>query len=54
MIDVIGLMMLAEGEPKPHRRRTEATCGAPVARFGVCVGPFQPHMIHAHLNFHIN
>jgi len=30
MIDFIGLMMLAEGEPKPYRRRTEATCGAPV------------------------
>jgi len=40
MIDVIGLMMLAEGESKPHRRRTEAVCGAPVARFGVWVGPF--------------
>jgi len=22
--------MLAEGEPKPHRRRTEGDCGAPV------------------------
>jgi len=43
MIDIIGLMMLAEGEPKRHRRRTEATCGAPVARFGVWVGPFQIH-----------
>jgi hypothetical protein len=31
MIDIIGLMMLTEGEPKPNRRRTEATCGAPVA-----------------------
>ena len=41
MFDIIGLMMLAEGEPKPYRRRTEATCGAPVARFGVWVGPFQ-------------
>jgi hypothetical protein len=30
MIDIIGLMMLAEGEPKPHRRRTEGDCGAPV------------------------
>jgi hypothetical protein len=30
MIDIIGLMMLTEGEPKPHRRRTESTCGAPV------------------------
>jgi hypothetical protein len=38
-------MMLAEGEPKPHRRRTEATCGAPVAHFGVWVGPFQLCMI---------
>ena len=41
MIDFIGLMMLAEGEPKPHRRRTEGDCGAPVARFDVWVGPFQ-------------
>ena len=40
MIDIIGLMMLAEGEPKPHRRRTEGDCGAPVARFGVWVGSF--------------
>jgi hypothetical protein len=40
MIDIIGLMMLAEGEPKPHRRRTEGSCGAPVARLGVWVGPF--------------
>jgi len=30
MIDIIGLVILAEGEPKPHRRRTESTCGAPV------------------------
>ena len=30
MIDIIGLMMLAEGEPKPNRRWTEGTCGAPV------------------------
>jgi hypothetical protein len=30
MIDIIGLVMLAEGEPKPHRRRTESVCGAPV------------------------
>jgi len=30
MIEFIGLMMLAEGEPKPHRRRTEGDCGAPV------------------------
>ena len=40
MIDIIGLMMLAEGEPKPNRRQTESICGAPVARFGVWVGPF--------------
>jgi hypothetical protein len=45
MIDFIGLMMLAEGEPKLNRRRTEATCGAPLARFGVWVGPFQLCMI---------
>ena len=32
--------MLAEGEPKPRRRRNESICGAPVARFGVWVGPF--------------
>ncbi len=32
--------MLAEGEPKPHRRRNESICGAPVAHFGVWVGPF--------------
>jgi hypothetical protein len=54
MIDFIGLMMLAEGEPKPHRRRTEATCGAPVAQFGVWVGPFQIRMIHDQLNFRDN
>jgi len=24
--------MLAVGEPKPHRRRNEGSCGAPVAR----------------------
>jgi hypothetical protein len=53
-IDIIGLMMLAEGEPKPHRRRTEGDCGAPVARFGVWVGPFQLRMIRDELNFHIN
>jgi len=41
MIDIIGLMMLAEGEPKPHRRRNEGDCGASVARFGVWVAPFQ-------------
>jgi hypothetical protein len=53
MIDSIGLMMLAESEPKPNRRRTEATCGAPVARFGVWVGPFQ-FRIRDQLNFHIS
>jgi hypothetical protein len=41
MCDVIGLMMLAEGEPKLRRRRNEAPCGGPVARFGDWVGPFQ-------------
>jgi len=54
MIDIIGLMMLAEGEPKPNRRWTEGTCGAPVARFSVWVGPFQPRMIHDQSNFHIS
>jgi hypothetical protein len=54
MTDIIGLMMLAEGEPKLHRRRTESTCGAPVARFGVWVGPFQLGMIRDQLNFDIN
>jgi hypothetical protein len=54
MIDIIGLMMLAEGESKPHRRRTEGDCGAPVARFGVWVGPFQLCMIRDQLNFHIS
>ena len=54
MIGIIGLVMLAEGEPKPHRRQTEATCGAPVARFGDWVGPFQLRMIRGQLNFHIN
>jgi hypothetical protein len=54
MVDIIGLMMLAEGEPKPHRRRTEATCGAPVARFGIWVGPFQLYIICDQLNFHNN
>jgi len=39
MVDIIGLMMLAEGEPKPHRMQTESVCGAPVARFGAWVGP---------------
>jgi hypothetical protein len=53
MIDIIGLMMLAEGEPKPHRRQTEGDCGAPVARFGVWVGPFNICMTHDQLNFHI-
>jgi hypothetical protein len=41
MLDIIGLMMLAEGQPKPHRRQSESVCGAPVARFGIWVGPFQ-------------
>jgi hypothetical protein len=45
MIDFIGLMMLAEGESKLRRRRTEGDCDAPVARFGVWVGPFQLRMI---------
>jgi len=40
MFDIIGLMMLAEAEPKPHRRQNESVCGAPVARFGVWVGQF--------------
>jgi hypothetical protein len=31
--------MLAEAQPKPRRRRNEAACGAPVARFGAWVGP---------------
>jgi hypothetical protein len=39
MFDVIGLMILAEGEPKPHSRESQSVCGAPVARFGVWVGP---------------
>jgi hypothetical protein len=47
-------MMLAEGEPKPHRRRTESICGAPVARFGIWVGPFQLRIIRDQLNFRIN
>ena len=54
MIDIIGLMMLAEGEPKPNRRRTEATCGAPVARIGDWVGPMRLRIIRDQLNFHIN
>jgi hypothetical protein len=54
MVDFIGLMMLAEGEPKPHRRQTEATCGAPVAHVGVWVGPFQIHMTRNQLNLHNN
>ncbi len=33
--------MLAEAEPKPRRRQDESLCGAPVARFGVWVGPFE-------------
>jgi hypothetical protein len=44
MVDFIGFMMLAEGESKPHRRQNEGDCGAPVARFGVWVGPFQIRM----------
>jgi hypothetical protein len=54
MIEFIGLMMLAEDEPKPNRRRTEATCGAPVARFGIWVGPFQFPMTRDQLNFQIS
>jgi hypothetical protein len=54
MIEFIGLMMLAEDEPKLHRRRTEGDCGAPVARFDVWVGPFQIHMTRYQLNFHNN
>jgi len=42
--------MLAEGKPKSHRRRTEGDCGAPVARFGVWVGPFQLCTIRDQLN----
>ena len=53
MIDFIGLMMLAEGEPKPHRRRNEGDCGAPVARFGDWVGLFQLCVIRDQLNFHL-
>jgi hypothetical protein len=34
--------MLAEAHPKPRRRRNESACGAPVARFGAWVGPFEP------------
>jgi hypothetical protein len=30
MIEFIGLMILAEGEPKPNRRRNESVCCAPV------------------------
>ena len=45
MIDVIGLTALTEGQPKPHRRRNESTCGAPVARFGVWVGPFGEDLV---------
>jgi hypothetical protein len=39
-IDITGLVMLAEGEPKPHSRQTQSICGAPVAGFGIWVGPF--------------
>jgi hypothetical protein len=44
MFDIIGLKMQAEGKPKPHRKRDEGDCGAPVARFSVWVGPFQIRM----------
>jgi hypothetical protein len=54
MVDVIGLMMLAEGEPKPHRRRNEGDCGVPVACFGIWVSPFQIRMTRDQLNFHNN
>jgi hypothetical protein len=54
MIDIIGHMMLAEGEPKPRRRRTESVCCAPAARFGIWVGPFQLRMTRNQLDFHIN
>jgi len=30
MIDIIGLVMLAEGELKPRRRQSESICCAPV------------------------
>jgi hypothetical protein len=46
-IVITGLMMQAEAEPKPRRRRNESSCGVPVARFGVCVGPF-----HGDCNLH--
>jgi len=39
MIDIIGLMMLAEAKAKPRRRRNEGACGAPVARFWAWIGP---------------
>jgi hypothetical protein len=54
MVDFIGLMMVAEGEPKPHHRQNEGGCGAPVARFGVWVGPFQIHITRYKLNFYNN
>jgi len=43
-------MMLAEGQPKPHRRQSESTCGAPVARFGVWVGPLAAPAIKEYAN----
>jgi hypothetical protein len=33
--------MRAEAEPKPHSRRNESACGAPVARSRAWVGPFR-------------
>jgi len=40
MIDISGLMVRAEAEPKPRRRQNESACGAPAARFGAWVGPY--------------
>ena len=54
MVDIIGLMILAESGPKPNRRRTKATYGAPVARFGVWIDAFQLCMIREQLNFHLS
>jgi hypothetical protein len=39
MIDIKGLMMLTEAEPKPPRGRTESARGALVARSLAWVGP---------------
>ena len=39
MLDITGLMMLAEAEPKPHCKRNESACGASVAHFVAWVGP---------------